>query len=263
MEQEIFITRIQNIIKQTRHDYLNIPENILSEKINPGKWSKREILGHLIDSARYNLMRFTEIPDCESVFEIKSYKQDDLVKRNKYQHQNDHDLLTMWQILNHQIIIVLSNLSEDEWNRTIKMKNEIQTLKGLAEDYVHHTEHHIQQIFCNINSSLFTPCQIKLANAKSTLALESGSKDVEFVKLLQFGDLEIEYYKPNKWDKQLPHLKDEIYVIISGEGTFYINGQKFPFSECDVLFVKAGDDHRFLDFTDDFSTWVVFFGVSN
>ncbi|MBO6585744.1 MAG: cupin domain-containing protein [Gracilimonas sp.] len=70
----------------------------------------------------------------------------------------------------------------------------------------------------------------------------------------------MEYYKPDQTDKQQPHEQDEIYVVISGSG-FFVNGDKrYPFEAGQVLFVPAGEVHRFEDFTEDFATWVFFYG---
>jgi len=91
----------------------------------------------------------------------------------------------------------------------------------------------------------------------ATLAKHPGK---EFVNLFSHGSLEVEIYRPVKVDKQKPHTRDEIYVIISGSGTF-INGEtRKPFEPGEVLFVPAGVVHRFEDFTDDFATWVFFYG---
>ena len=57
-----------------------------------------------------------------------------------------------------------------------------------------------------------------------------------------------------------PHNKDEVYVIISGEGTFFCNGETMSFAPGDVLFVPASAEHRFTKFTKDFKTWVFFYG---
>ncbi|MCP9290659.1 cupin domain-containing protein [Gracilimonas sediminicola] len=84
--------------------------------------------------------------------------------------------------------------------------------------------------------------------------------DKEFIKLFGHGSLEVEYYKPDKADKQQPHERDEIYVVISGSG-FFVNGdQRHPFEAGQVLLVPAGVVHRFEDFTEDFATWVFFYG---
>ena len=84
--------------------------------------------------------------------------------------------------------------------------------------------------------------------------------DEKFVSLFTQDTLEIEIYKPEKVDLQTPHTKDEIYVIISGSGTFYNDGQRTDFNPGDLLFVAAGKEHRFENFTEDFSTWVIFYG---
>jgi mannose-6-phosphate isomerase-like protein (cupin superfamily) len=81
-----------------------------------------------------------------------------------------------------------------------------------------------------------------------------------FVTLLQHGSLKVEWYKPNGVDHQTPHRQDEVYVIASGSGHFYNNGEYTPFNTGDVLFVKAGHEHRFENFTADFATWVIFYG---
>ena len=81
-----------------------------------------------------------------------------------------------------------------------------------------------------------------------------------FINLFRHGTLEIEICKPDKVDLQHLHDKDEVYFIAIGSGLFEHNGQRAPFKPGDVFFVPAGDDHRFVEFTDDFATWVVFYG---
>ena len=82
----------------------------------------------------------------------------------------------------------------------------------------------------------------------------------EFLELFTHGSLSVEIYKPNKVDKQTPHNRDEIYVIASGSGEFILSDKRTNFSPRDVLFVPAGEEHRFENFTDDFVTWVFFYG---
>jgi mannose-6-phosphate isomerase-like protein (cupin superfamily) len=88
-----------------------------------------------------------------------------------------------------------------------------------------------------------------------------SDKSVEtFVKVLAHGSMSVELYRPVNIDPQTPHNQDELYVIISGSGIFNLNGEVGPFQQGDVLFVPAGIEHRFLDFTEDFATWVIFYG---
>lgn len=86
--------------------------------------------------------------------------------------------------------------------------------------------------------------------------------DIEapFLKLFTHGTLEVEVYKPEKIDLQQPHTRDEVYIIISGSGEFLNDGIRTTFAVGDFLFVPAGIAHRFENFTNNFSTWVLFYG---
>jgi mannose-6-phosphate isomerase-like protein (cupin superfamily) len=78
--------------------------------------------------------------------------------------------------------------------------------------------------------------------------------------LMRHGTMTLRHYAPRGHDPQKPHRQDELYVVLSGTGTFTRNGERTPFAPGDVLFAAAGDDHRFQDFSDDFETWVMFYG---
>ncbi len=86
------------------------------------------------------------------------------------------------------------------------------------------------------------------------------TQQAAFVTLMQHGSMSVEYYKPDKADHQQPHKQDELYVIASGSGFFFRNGETVTCKAGDVLFAPARMEHRFLDFTDDFATWVIFYG---
>ena len=87
-----------------------------------------------------------------------------------------------------------------------------------------------------------------------------NSADQPFSLLFKHGTLEVEFYKPEKIDKQQPHSRDELYVIASGSGMFLNGDARHPVEVGEVLFVPAGVVHRFENFTDDFATWVFFYG---
>src|ERR1700685_1741541 len=76
-------------------------------------------------------------------------------------------------------------------------------------------------------------------------------KDQHFVELFKHGSLSIEIYQPKGVDKQKPHTRDEVYVVISGKG-FFVNGaERHAFEPGEVLFVKAGVEPRFESFRED------------
>ncbi|MFC1689680.1 cupin domain-containing protein [Pseudomonadota bacterium] len=93
-------------------------------------------------------------------------------------------------------------------------------------------------------------------------ALEQLSSQTEdrFLSLFKQNGVEIEIYQPVGHDPQQPHWCDEVYVVISGTGQFRNGDERNPFKPGDLMFVPAGVEHRFEDFSDDFATWVVFFG---
>lgn len=67
-------------------------------------------------------------------------------------------------------------------------------------------------------------------------------------------------YAPRGTDPQTPHVRDEVYFVVSGSGEFVVAGERAPFAAGDALFVGAGIEHRFENFTGDFAAWVVFYG---
>ena len=77
---------------------------------------------------------------------------------------------------------------------------------------------------------------------------------------MEHDSMSVEIYRPVKADLQKPHQQDELYVIISGSGEFLNDKVRSNFQAGDVLFVPAGIEHRFENFTKDFATWVIFYG---
>jgi hypothetical protein len=141
-----------NTVDQLRkivHDYSSslsqLTEEELSFKPSPTKWSKREILGHLIDSAQNNIRRFV-VSQYEQTPKI-IYSQDTWVLIADYQHYPTGDLINLWILLNKHICVVLAKCSEaDLSKRCFTNGPEALTIKWLAEDYTKHLLHHLHQI---------------------------------------------------------------------------------------------------------------------
>jgi hypothetical protein len=105
-----------------------------------GKWSTKEVLGHLIDSAHVNLQRFVRCT-YESGFAL-NYAQDEWVAAQHYRDADIHDLLSLWQLVNKQIVSVLNNYPPERWQA---MCNSY-TVEFLVADYIDHMHHHLNQI---------------------------------------------------------------------------------------------------------------------
>ena len=78
--------------------------------------------------------------------------------------------------------------------------------------------------------------------------------------LFEHGSLLVKVYAPRGADPQQPHTRDEIYVVVSGTGTFFDGERRRQFGPGDLLFAPAQTEHRFEDFSDDLSVWVMYFG---
>ena len=92
------------------------------------------------------------------------------------------------------------------------------------------------------------------------LAQLPGPQGERFAKLLRHGSLLVEVYAPRGHDPQQPHAQDELYLVHSGHGVFLNGEERVAFTAGDALFVPAGRVHRFDTFSEDFVTWVVFYG---
>jgi mannose-6-phosphate isomerase-like protein (cupin superfamily) len=87
-----------------------------------------------------------------------------------------------------------------------------------------------------------------------------GPAGQRFAVALERGSLSIELYAPRGSDPQQPHTRDEVYVVVSGRGEFVNGAERHAFAPGDLLFVAAGVEHRFEQFSDDLAVWVVFYG---
>ncbi len=74
------------------------------------------------------------------------------------------------------------------------------------------------------------------------------------------GSMLLGYYAPVGSDPQTPHTRDEIYIIQSGSSDVVIAGERQECVEGDAVFVAAGVEHRFENFSSDFGAWVIFWG---
>lgn len=145
-DTNLAMQQLAALIIHVKEQYEKIDADELLAYPAPGKWSKQEILGHLIDSAINNLKRFTDAQFSEQPYVIISYRQNELVTVNHYQQLPLQHLLSLWQSLNRQIIFVVQQIPSNilayqvqpQYNQT-----GTQTLAWLICDYVEHMKHHL------------------------------------------------------------------------------------------------------------------------
>jgi hypothetical protein len=110
----------------------------------PKKWSKKEVIGHLIDSAQNNLRRFI-CGQYETIPPKIVYNQDFWVAANGYQSMPKDDIILLWKLINKRIVTVLDTMPEQTYNKQAET-NELHSLEWLAADYVKHMKHHLNQL---------------------------------------------------------------------------------------------------------------------
>ena len=122
-----------------------IPVMELESKPAPGKWSKKEILGHLIDSAANNHQRFIRIQSENEP--VIFYNQNDWVDLSKYNEIATEQLVATWKHYNlHLAAIAKAIPGENLTLNGVGRDGQKQTLKWYFDDYVAHMEHHLHQL---------------------------------------------------------------------------------------------------------------------
>lgn len=138
---------LRNIIDAELQRFQNITEEEWSYKGSSEKWSKKEIIGHLCDSAFTNIRRFvvTQYKENENIV----YDQNFWVKAQNYQNVPVSDLIHLWKSLNYQIVHIVENIPDEALQRTCdttKTEPRVYTLEFIINDYVDHLQHHLKAI---------------------------------------------------------------------------------------------------------------------
>src|SRR5688572_13206865 len=124
----------------------NISREDFEKKPSPDKWSKKQILGHLIDSATNNHHRFVR-----AQFENEPsilYDQEEWTRCGHYDQMEAAHIIAFWKMYNEHIISLIELIPPALMERTCKFSDgTTRTIAWLFDDYVRHLEHHLRQIF--------------------------------------------------------------------------------------------------------------------
>ena len=144
-----FNTReFEDILAEAPSTIARMDNGDLSYKPEENKWSKKEIMGHLVDSSLYNLRRFTEVMFESKPYKITTYNQDELVRVNRYQNMDIEDILDLLKTTNNRIIEIIRHMTDAELALFVHLPdNSYQSVEWLIQDYVDHMKHHINQIY--------------------------------------------------------------------------------------------------------------------
>jgi DinB superfamily len=115
-----------------------------------GKWSAKQILGHLIDSATNNHHRFVR-SQIEGSLTMQGYTQDEWVGVQHYQDERWEALSELWKSYNRHMLHLMEIAPEENLKNECTIGGDVSgTLEFLMVDYVAHLEHHLNQIFATV-----------------------------------------------------------------------------------------------------------------
>lgn len=157
MSETTYARRLRDVLAAAEPLLTAMSDADSARRPAPGKWSPREIIGHLVDSASNNHQRFVRAA-WQNDLVFQGYEQDRWVALQDYQHASWTELLTLWLTFNRHIARVMSaipvdvrrrvhtrhNLDEIAWRAV--PANEPATLDYFMDDYVGHLEHHLRQV---------------------------------------------------------------------------------------------------------------------
>ncbi len=140
------VSRLQYVLDTVPAKLRAIPEQDFVSNPHPDKWSKQQIIGHLIDSAANNHQRFIRA-QYENTPKVV-YDQNNWNALNFYETSGSQLVIELWYNYNQHLVSVIKNIPGENRQRLCDVgKTEPVTLAFLIVDYVDHLEHHVKQIF--------------------------------------------------------------------------------------------------------------------
>ncbi|MGE8427532.1 MAG: DinB family protein [Sphingobacterium sp.] len=135
------LEEFEHIIQEFSSQILEINEDDFNQKLEPDKWNKKEILGHLVDSAFVNYQRFirAQFEGNPKIY----YDQVAYCASAGYQHAETEKLCNLWRSVNEQLLFLFKQVIA---NKLTKRTCNDQSLEFLMLDYVVHLKHHRNQI---------------------------------------------------------------------------------------------------------------------
>ena len=136
-------SELESFIRLHKAALRALPEGKMAFKPSLLKWSRKEIMGHLTDSAQSNIRRFIVAQYEETPVIV--YDQDKWVSIANYQQWDTADIIDLWYLLNKQVVEILKNTSAEMARRNCQTQ-ELHTIEWLAADYIKHLRHHVHQV---------------------------------------------------------------------------------------------------------------------
>jgi len=138
--------RLERLIATVPVRLADISDTDASVRPAPGRWSKKEILGHLIDSAGNNHQRFVRL-QLVPALEFPEYQQEEWVAAQSYGTERWPDVVNLWLLFNRHLLHIVRNMPEEALSRPCSIGGKpAMPLSEVITGYVDHLEHHMEQI---------------------------------------------------------------------------------------------------------------------
>jgi hypothetical protein len=139
--------QLKELVQSSRDRLLSIPDQAAGRKPYPDKWSLKEILGHLIDSAANNHQRIVRMQERQDIGSFQ-YAQKHWVTAQDYQTAPWAEIVEWWSSYNNHLAHVIGRVNPSTLDHVCDMGySKPATLKFVMEDYLRHVRHHLEQIF--------------------------------------------------------------------------------------------------------------------
>jgi hypothetical protein len=137
---------LEKLVGMAEPKLRQISEADAGEPARTGGWSRKQILGHLIDSASNNHQRFVRLQS-SPLLELPGYRQEDWVQIQSYQACLWASLVDLWSAYNRHLVHVIRNAPPETMQNKVSLDGAPPvTLDFLIADYVSHLEKHLRQI---------------------------------------------------------------------------------------------------------------------
>lgn len=143
---KVISDKLESVVTHSVPLLKNLDERTVSEKGNNDQWSKKEILGHLIDSAANNHQRIVRVL-YHAADTFPPYDQNAWVRVQQYIIMPWDHLIELWSVYNKHLCMIIANIPEGEINTLCDIgKGEPVTLEFVVKDYLRHLQHHLAQL---------------------------------------------------------------------------------------------------------------------
>jgi hypothetical protein len=144
---KVIAENLREVIEAAKPELLKISPEKASIKPGPEKWSKKEILGHLIDSASNNHQRYVRAAQ-NIAGDFPVYNQDRWVTVQLYNNLNWHNLIELFYQYNIHLSSVIDALPGAVLLNPVNIgKENPATLEFVVTDYLRHLKHHLEQLY--------------------------------------------------------------------------------------------------------------------